>query len=289
MMNPLAIASAIAFLAAVGCGGSSTPDPDAAAFSPDAATIDGAAAPDGSATVDVASAPDATEKCDDFLYAAIGQIAEEGNLYRISLCDGDFTVTPIGLIGHPVTGLAFTSDGTLYGVTATLRLAATQLITVDPETGAGTSIAEITSSGVDVEAVPDLTAVGAQLYGWYAEDNQIMPINRTTGTATPLGPSATATGGAIAANATGTVYGALNGGQGPLHIIDVASGATSFVATLAGPIDWNLCALTFHDGQLYGVQNGPATLLVRIDVDTGAVTTIGTLPELIDALASPTP
>jgi hypothetical protein len=73
-------------------------------------------------------------------------------LYSVNTSTG--AATPIGPIGFEVIGMEF-AQGTLYGFTRS-----SQVITIDPATGAGTALSSLTPSGVKVFAAAPIAGSG---------------------------------------------------------------------------------------------------------------------------------
>lgn len=235
------------------------------------------------------AAADDDESC-TFMYAADGQGAFSGSLYEINLCGATMIVTTIGSIGFPLTGMAFTSDGTLYGSESTSFSGTADLITINTTTGAGTTVGPLnTSGGVNQQAVPDIAAIGLQLYGWTESGDHFMTIDRTTGIVSVFTPSTGSFGSGLAADAAGTMYAALSGGTGLLRTVNISTGTTSSLVTMSGSFD-AINSLTWHEGELYGIlKSFPTAALGRINTTTGVITNLGPIAASVDALASPVP
>jgi hypothetical protein len=109
------------------------------------------------------------------VYSTYGE--EPAQLLRFDLTTG--AQETVGIVGYyRVTGLAFTSDGSLYGIDAV----ADRLVMVDPSTGAGTLVC---SFGVDVGELADL-AGGAGGVLWLLDDGsaRLYRVDRATGALT---------------------------------------------------------------------------------------------------------
>lgn len=104
---------------------------------------------------------------------------ERGVLLRIDPTTGRGTaINPEGLAEGISGDLAFTADGTLYAVLAART--SDRLVTLDPTTGAATSIGLV--GRIDVFG---LTARGERLYG-LTRGGELLSLDRATGAATTL-------------------------------------------------------------------------------------------------------
>ena len=99
--------------------------------------------------------------------------------------------TAIGSIGHAINGLTFDSTtNTLYGSTPTWNTGFHGLVSIDPDTGAATTI----GSGFGLPQVWGITVNSAgDMFGWTEGDDDLVRINKATGVATVVGPSSTGT------------------------------------------------------------------------------------------------
>jgi hypothetical protein len=226
------------------------------------------------------------------LFIADGRARVNGSLQKVNVCTN--AVTPIGPIGAPLTGLDV-MDGVLYGSQTNQFFGGIMnLYSINKTTGAGTVVGALsTATGTNHPHVTDLTHVGTQLYGWSRTGNVLVSINSTTGQVTPFAFSTSTYGGALAANAAGTMYAALGGACGQLTTVNTTTGATTFAATLNGGGCNAIMAMTFHEGELWAIRKeSPGTSLIKINTTTGAITLVGTtgmLPQPIDSIASETP
>jgi hypothetical protein len=227
------------------------------------------------------------------MYAADGKDAFSGNLYQVNVCGPTPVVTTVGAIGVGVSGMAFTADGTLYAAETNSNVfgVVSDLFTIDPSTGAGTAIGPLNAGATHHGTVPDITAVGLQLYGWTENGDDFISINSATGAVTVVPSVESSAGAGMAANAAGTIY-HIPIGMTPLRTINPMTGISTVFLTLTGAGCCRVNALTWHEGELYGVLNsGPTSVpqLMRIDTTTGVRTVLGDLPVRVDALASPSP
>jgi hypothetical protein len=189
------------------------------------------------------------------------------------------------------------TDGTLYGTTGRAEAGGApnpgSLITIDPETGAGTLVGDLspgTETAGDITFTPDGT-----LYGWLLPSppaNDLATIDKTTGAASIVGESGLSThGSGLASSPEGTLFHAALD-DSPLWTIDRATGAATPIATLSGTEGFQFAALAFDAaGTLFGLHleyssapPRPAEL-VTIDIATGVFTPRGPLVDSLDAIA----
>ncbi|MFO0755921.1 MAG: DNRLRE domain-containing protein [Byssovorax sp.] len=221
-----------------------------------------------------------------YLLAAAGAHGAAGQLYQID--PQTAAATSIGNVGFALTGLATAPSGAVYGVTSQQpSYDGSTLVTVDPQTGAGASIAPLRNiTDGHTLLTPDITFAGEVLFGAARKTYGIVTIDRHTGFTTSL-PSAPPDGFGLglAADASGALYLAPGGPSGPLVRIDPATGQHQTVATLDGPGE-TISAMTSWNGTLYAVVSDwdGAFWLATIDKTTGHMTTVGPLPAGIDAL-----
>jgi hypothetical protein len=123
---------------------------------------------------------------------------------------------------------------------------------------------------------------------------QLYIINPTTAQATVIGSTGltSTTGGGIAINAAGTIFGTPTASR--FGTYDIATGAYTDIANPAKPVGGGYGALEFDaSGVLYGLNVGsgspPPSHLVSIDATTGVVTPIAASLNSIDAIAFPIP
>ncbi len=245
------------------------------------------------------------------LFAADGKGGRDGNLYLVD--PRDASLITVGAMGLGVTGLAFAADGTLFGVQSSnyaVTRPASDLVTVDPVTGAATSIGPLTDSVDNMlnhSSMPDITFKDGVLYGWTEDSDDPAIIDTGTGVVTVVGDSVNGSAGSgLTTLNDGTVLAATDGCEGgELWSVNVDTAACTQVGTLtltsgdpALLVEVN--AMTVFRGQVYATLNDddfddemptiatPVSLGV-IDTATGEVTPIGSLPDYVDALASDEP
>ena len=179
---------------------------------------------------------------------------------------------------YNVDGLAFATDGTLYGVTTGTSQGDTsglaQLVTIAPSgqaVGTVTVIGSLVDASNNIYIITDIKMSGTTLYGWAYQstdgvsltNQMLVTISTTDGTVTPVGAGAAISYGVggLAVDGTGTVYVAANGADsqdtnltatGSLDTANVTTGALTSAATmdygLAAPIE----AMTFLNTASYG-------------------------------------
>ena len=167
-------------------------------------------------------------------------------------------VGPVGLAS--VTDIAFHGP-TLYGVSFS------QLLRLDPETGAGVTIGAIGFSTNGLAAATDGTLYAS------TTDGRLVKINPVTGAGQLVGPfgGGLTSSGDIAFDSNDVLFGALNsGGAVVLARIDRNFGT----AIAIGPTGLStVYGLAFHCCRLYGTSG--AGELLDINVATGKATVIG--------------
>jgi hypothetical protein len=236
----------------------------------------------------------------ELLYGTDGAGNNPSNLYILNPSNGS-VVRTVGPIGFGVTGLAIDpTTGTLYGTTGRNTGPGTgpspgSLVTINRETGAGTLIGKLVPSSSPGDPAADITFTpDGTLYGWLEPDtDSLVTIDKASGLATVVGESGLSTyGSGLASNASGVLFFAGEGEQGPLRTVDRNTGLTTEVATLNGPDgDPGISALAFDaQGTLFGSRlpsNSPefSSDLITIDTGTGAITSKGPSVDRLDAIA----
>ncbi|MCI0636209.1 MAG: hypothetical protein L0206_20195, partial [Actinobacteria bacterium] len=165
----------------------------------------------------------------------------------------------VGLDFHPVTR-------TLYATTNDTS----NLLVVDPETGAGTAV------GVHAGQLPDIDfAPSGILYGWDESTDDLVRIDLGTGALTTIGDCAQFTANtALAIDEEGTAY-MKSRSLDRLVTVDRVTGACTTLIALSA-LTHN--ALAFDDrGRLYTLERSGGTAeLHTIDIATGVLSSIGT-------------
>jgi hypothetical protein len=229
------------------------------------------------------------------LYGADGASGNPNcHLFLLNPGDGS-VVQDIGPIGFPVTGLAFDPlSGILYGATGGFSPSPPRrsIITIDPNTGAGTLVGAEGSGGplADITFTSDGT-----LYGWGEGTDDLYTVNKSTGAATRVAESNFGTfGSGISANSQDVLYFGGDGPTGNLTIVDRFTGQVSVVAPFSGAPrpSQSLNAFAFNFADVLYASNGgdcdnlgcPGNL-VTIDTSTGAITNHGQTINNLDAIA----
>ncbi len=207
----------------------------------------------------------------DALFAADGDgggaVGKLGNLYIIdpfAQLYYDMGTMNDGTNGYGMNGIAFASNGTLYGVTTgdspgDLTLTA-QLVTISPIGNANgplvTPIGSLVDAGSNAWFVNDVKFVNGTLFGWgvkfgsSSDTAQLVTIDTASGLVTPVGTgtkvdSYDAIDGGLVFDGTtlfAAGFGAYNdstvGTTGVYNSVDMASGSLTSMATL----DWGIGA-----------------------------------------------
>jgi len=254
----------------------------------------------------------------DTLYAGLGGLNNGASTNDGALAIVNQTTAAVTIVGHPIgtppdlitriSGLAFDSAGNLFG--STLYPAggfpppsgprSSNLITLNPNTGALITSTAITAGGINL-SIADLAIqpVTNTLFGITNPDGvthspgDLYSINTSTGVGTLIGN----TGfffNSIAFAPNGTLYLAAEqfGMMGPdptTDQLDTINPATAAVLTSVSTTDFFGALGVRSDGTIFG-GNGDLHQLFTIDPTTGAETLIGdTGTNFIGDLAFSTP
>jgi hypothetical protein len=228
-----------------------------------------------------------------------GGTAPPGGAFNFYYVDAaTAAATLVGPIGFGVTCMDFhPTTGVLYATTApTGGVLPRQLITIDPNTGAGTAVADLAEADMTNHRMPGCAFVGSTLYGGDASSLNFISVDVSTGIVTVIGPNAVAapSGAFVSDAADANQYYFPNQGQ-PIYSTDIATGVMTPGATITGvPTGESYPGATYHNGATFALSRpafgGGAPSLVTIDMVTGVGSSIG-LPSTghsLDALASPT-
>lgn len=230
-------------------------------------------------------------------YAASGSNGVAGSLYIINGSNGSIISTQGALLNaaggaYGMTGMAFSSGGTLYGSTANASpTGAGHLVTINPTNG---QVTDIGAFGITA-TMSDITFAGGTLYGWGSVGHNLYSISLATGAATLVGPSGVSGfGGGGIAMVGGVMYGSLDGAN--LYTISTVTGAATVVGPHSGP-GWPGNALGAMDstgGVLYALNSDRAggtsnVQLSTVNTSTAAITNLGPTIGNGDALAILTP
>jgi Ca2+-binding RTX toxin-like protein len=234
------------------------------------------------------------------LYAADGAGGNPATLYKVNPATGAMTET-VGPIGFAVTGLAFDPvTGILYGSTSSQDLNDPgSLIRINPDTGAGTLIADPGTTIIDGcdNGTADLTfTTDGTLYGWTECEDELVRINKSTGVGANIGPGTGSFGSGIDADPDdNTLWLTPDGDDGDYGTVDRTTGVYTEQGTLDGDNGNSINSLAWScDGEtLYGtaILEGGAPSpreFIAIDTATDHVTVLGGpagIDEEQDALA----
>jgi hypothetical protein len=227
-----------------------------------------------------------------------------GHLYTINSATGAM-VQDIGPLNdgtgqnYPITGLAFhPTTGLLYGSSGNSQSATeARLVIVNPLTALVTPIGSFNAGPTNAQGVPSTMAdiafdAAGNLFGVASIGGpNLYSINPATGQATAIGTSglASTSGGALAINSSGTIFGSPSASR-----FGTYNGTTGAFTNIADPVEpagggaWG--ALDFDEnGVLYGLNVGagspPPTHLATFNPTTGVVTDIGASLNSLDAIA----
>ncbi|HEV8438120.1 MAG TPA: hypothetical protein VGT40_08500 [Methylomirabilota bacterium] len=231
------------------------------------------------------------------LYGSDGAQGHLSNLYILDPATGAVLST-VGAIGFAVTGLAVhPATGVLYGSTSNQSpVAPGSLVRIDKTTGAGTLIGSFSVATTN-NTMSDLTFTrDGTLYGWASSSGDLYTIDLATGKATQVSDSSVGgqIGSGLAADASDTLYLAIETDDGELLILDRGTGLPVGQVNLDGTTDEAIPALAFNAaGTLFGVRlhnfppPNPSELatLITINKTTGHITEIGPTVTRLDAIA----
>jgi hypothetical protein len=239
------------------------------------------------------------------LYASTSAGAT-GELYIINQANGAL-IQDIGPLNdasglnYPITGLAFSPSGVLYGSSGD-KFAASQakLVTINPATAQVTLVGSFNAGVNNTSGVPatmgdiEFDAAG-NLYGVASIGGpNLYSINVGTGQATLVGPNGAATsttGGGLAISPGNVFYGTPTSAR--FGTYNPATGTYTNISNPAKPAGGGYGALSFDGGILYGINVGsgspPPTHLVTFNLTTGVITDLGTSVNSLDAIAFQVP
>lgn len=196
----------------------------------------------------------------DFAYTGLlasqGRNDPAGELYLVDPRGGarpfaKLTRDPGGgapLVTYGISSLAFGPDGTLYGTEVGSSVNnASQLLRIDPETGAVTEIGTLVSSATTAHNnITDLAFDGTTLYGWSEAGDNVVTID--TATALVTVPSDTPVGsyGGNLEWFGGSLY---SGTSATLFVLNMDGSVASQTPFTVNP-DSTLWAMTVFKGEL---------------------------------------
>ena len=188
------------------------------------------------------------------------------------------TATVVGSIGSGAEDFSVAANGQIFAASDITQCfvhgGAQTLITVDPLTGAGTTIGAI--GFVDVDAIafaPDGT-----LYGVDSQSDSLLEIDSFTGVGTVVGPVGVPFVGGMAFSPSGILFASAIAGEPTpdpslLITIDTTTGETTVVGSIGVS---GVEGLAFApDGRLFGISDialGGSGHLLDIDITTGVGT-----------------
>lgn len=197
---------------------------------------------------------------------AVGWSPTDSPVYRLDSEMGDPQF--LGTAGHgSLNAMARHPSGAFYCVDG-----AGILLTIDPDTGAGTAVAHVNLGGADV-GIPALAfTVDGTLYAinnGTPDDLYILDID--TGVGTLVGPTGSSTLQGLAAAPHGALYGwdIFTG----LHTLNPATGAATDVNAAIDADDEVQCLSFSPEGILYGAHRD----LFTLDLDTGELTLVAAM------------
>ena len=185
-------------------------------------------------------------------------------------------LTTVGGIGFgDVRGLAYDhTNGTLFGVS---RTESSHLITLDRDTGAGTSVGSSLylpahSNAVEISARIDGALFGVgHLHSMSANDT-LLSVDKATGIATTIGKFGGVNMAGLAFDhQTGTLYSSSYWGR--LYTINQSTGAANLLGEVTGT-NGTVARIAFDqtDGTLYGITSSEQ--LVTIDISSLVATEV---------------
>lgn len=174
----------------------------------------------------------------------------------------------IGAAGQAdVWALAFDVDGTIYttydGYTPNAQLAR-----IGRQTGAVTTLI----GGLGVSLVALEIDVAGQLWGVGDSDGVLYRINKVTAAKTAVGPTGLLNVMDLAFDPSGGLYATVGN---ELYRLDLATGASTTVASITGTVAEVMGIMFDSSGTLFATEYGPNSPLYRINLTTGVATVVG--------------
>ena len=231
------------------------------------------------------------------LLVAEGRGGVDGSLFYVDLDDDSFR--PIAKLDSAITGIAVDAGGVVYGVTANAGAIAVgfprKLVTIDPFTGAQSSIGDLLTGESLAVKLPDIAIDydSSTLYGWTKPDNQLVTVSLDSGRVAFVGGAQSVKGGGMAFDLDGALYLSPDGSDGSLQAVTIANGNLSEALNLSDDTAKNVNSLTYVGSSFFAIREGVATsggtiatYLLEIDDETGVVIERMTLPFGGDALTA---
>jgi Tol biopolymer transport system component len=230
-------------------------------------------------------------KADFLLYGTTwGDGETPSTLVQLDPSTGQLIQT-IGSVGYAVNGLDWDpGSGVLYGTTSVNDASYTGLISIDTTTGAGTPV------GTGWGTLPDfnLTVVamtidsGGNAFGWLEPNSEdLVSIDTGAGTISTIGDSGVSTSGqGLSFDTSDTLFLVVNNGLPDVYTVNVATGATTFLGTVAdATASWaHHGDFNPDNGLYYGIRETLGTPSSLVLIDMSGLTQTGTLTTDIDEL-----
>jgi hypothetical protein len=192
-----------------------------------------------------------------------------------TLDQGTGASTPVGPIGYDWPGDMTSDTRTGTPVLYAPDINTSQLLTINPTTGAGTAVGAFGSSTSVVSVAFDNVTgklYGTTAQGFGATGDELYEINPATGAAVLIGALGVNNVYALAFDNTGVLYG-VSQARGSLVTISTLTGAAAIVA----PVTLTACfdiAARLEDGVMFAADSGTGSLYT-MDLTTGATTLVG--------------
>ena len=223
---------------------------------------------------------------------ADGRAGITGALWAIDPNNPSPTAVRLFDLPAAFTGLTYTASGALFGTQSTHGSPAS-LYRFDPVTLVPTVVGPLMSGGSPETEMPDLTAIGEQLYAWSEQGDNLTTVDSATGAV--VHDAATyrnSAGSGTVARPDGTIL-FMPGHNEEVAVVDLALHTNTVIGTLTGR-NGRIDALTYHLGRLYGVMcpdgDGEGIcLFIHIDEATWTITTLAEISGGVDSIASATP
>ena len=230
-------------------------------------------------------------------YSVNSDGADGDRLFFIDLADGSSTPRPLKLFSgafdpNDVEGLAFDSNGTLWGIDDGFLATYPTMFPIDTSSGAGNFLNFISFNSLPSGGVNDFGMTFTcdnTLYVTSVTNHTLYELDfegntQIVGSAGALNAKISA----IAAIGNPTrLYGLGNGDESPsLYSIDVNTGVATVIGSLGAVGEYTEGGLAFDsEGVLWAItdrsQGSQSSQILRIDVDTGAATVVSnTLNEI---------
>jgi hypothetical protein len=201
-------------------------------------------------------------------------VAEEnGNLDKLDITTG--AVSVIKNNGTVYEGLAYNSnESVLYGTVSASFLSPTSLVTINPTTGASTTVG---ANGVALTTITNLAT--GQLFGVDSQDS-LYQVNPNTGAATLVGPTGLASlagasnfDNSLASNGTTLYYTVGFTGVDSLYTLSTTTGTATLVGStgVSGIVGSAFAGPTFASGQLYGFATNGETDTINLSTGTATL------------------